>query len=596
MTTQAPAHDPARNDMPGRVAMPHEASLSTAGLFASDARPVFVERPSSGETRRFEAMGVALGVVVAAAIFIIDVFTPQGVATSVWYMLLVLLSLWSPHPSRVYAASLAGTLLTVAGAWISPPGSSVATVLANRGASLIAIWATALVCLRLKRSAAEQARMSAESRQVEEYSAAMQRALAEKEAAQKALHEREVITQAIVEQAGEGIVIIDGQGIIEWMNPAAAVLFGCRSREAPGREFARFVLPPDDDARNESLARMLNTGEGSAIGGGGEGRGRRLDGTAFPMHYSVTRMDLGGRRRFTVFVRDLTETKKRQLDRAQAQKLESIGQLAAGIAHEINTPTQYVGDNNRFLRDAFADLQRVLDAHEVVRQAARRGDSLVEPLEALDSTRAEVDLPYITEEIPRSIEQSLDGVDRIAIIVRAMKGFSHPAAGERAPVDIHDAIESTITVARNEWKYVADVVTDFDPGITYVPCYPGDFNQVILNLLVNAAHAVGDAVKAGAMEKGTITISTRLRKAWVEIGVHDTGTGIPQAIRGRIFDPFFTTKEVGKGTGQGLSLVHAAVVDKHGGEVRFQTETGKGTTFFVRLPLVPELLVRGIAP
>jgi signal transduction histidine kinase len=177
-----------------------------------------------------------------------------------------------------------------------------------------------------------------------------------------------------------------------------------------------------------------------------------------------------------------------------------------------------------------------------------------------------------------------EGVDRVAKIVRAMKDFSHPGTGEKTAVNINLAIENTIMVARNEWKYVAEMVTGQDPNLPLVSCLPDEFNQVLLNLIINAAHAIGEVVGSGS-NKGAITISTRQDGDWAEIRVQDTGTGIPEKIRPKIFDPFFTTKQVGKGTGQGLAIAHSVIVDKHGGTIACETEVGQGTTFVIRLPL-----------
>jgi signal transduction histidine kinase len=198
------------------------------------------------------------------------------------------------------------------------------------------------------------------------------------------------------------------------------------------------------------------------------------------------------------------------------------------------------------------------------------------------------DLAYLAEEIPKAITQSLEGVGRVSDIVRAMKDFSHPGASGKEAIDLSKAIESTVTVARNEWKYVADMVTDFDPALPPVPCLVGEFNQVILNIVVNAAHAIADVIGDHTDKRGTIRITTRRDNKWAEIRISDTGTGIPEQHRSRVFDHFFTTKAVGKGTGQGLSIAHAVVTEKHGGSIALETEMGKGTTFIIRLPIEPE--------
>jgi len=265
-----------------------------------------------------------------------------------------------------------------------------------------------------------------------------------------------------------------------------------------------------------------------------------------------------------------------------AQKLEGIGQLAAGIAHEINTPTQFVTDNLTFLRDSWRSTHELLEQYrETVRNA---GEALPKDVAvALQQAEKSCDLEFIATEVPRAIDQSLDGARRVAKIVRAMKEFSHPDSADKTATDLNKAIASTITVARNEWKYVSEIAKEFDEALPPVVCYPGDINQVVLNLIVNAAHAIKEKIKEG--EKGTITVSTRMRGESVEIAVKDTGSGIPEAIRNRIFDPFFTTKEVGKGTGQGLALAYTVVVKKHGGKIWFETEVGCGTTFFITLPV-----------
>jgi PAS domain S-box-containing protein len=273
---------------------------------------------------------------------------------------------------------------------------------------------------------------------------------------------------------------------------------------------------------------------------------------------------------------DISEVKQLQSQLAQAQKLESVGQLAAGVAHEINTPIQYVGDNAKFLEDAFRELIRASGANE-----ASSG--------SLPANRANAgDLEYFRKEVPVAITEMQEGLSQVARIVRAMKEFSHPGPIDMAAVDINQAIESTVLVSKHEWKFIAELTTDLDPALPLVPCVAGELNQAVLNLIINAAHAIGDAVKDSG-RKGKIHISTRRLELAVEIRVADTGTGIPEDIQARVFDPFFTTKPVGKGTGQGLAIAHTVIVQKHKGKLRFETEPGRGTTFVIELPLVQEL-------
>lgn len=279
---------------------------------------------------------------------------------------------------------------------------------------------------------------------------------------------------------------------------------------------------------------------------------------------------------------DLTERKNLEHQLRQAQKLESIGQLAAGIAHEINTPTQYVGDNVRFLRDSFSDYRSVLNLG-ISLLGTEKPVSLNEGdfLAAINSA----DIEYLNTEIPKAFDQALDGVERISKIVQSMKDFAHPGSNDFYATDLNKAIESTITVASNEWKYVARIETDYDRDLPLVPCLVSEFNQVILNMIVNSAHAIADVVSNESGVKGVISISTRNLGDRVAITIKDTGTGMTDETIKKIFDPFFTTKEVGKGTGQGLAISHRVIVEKHKGSIDVTSELGLGTAFTITLPL-----------
>jgi signal transduction histidine kinase len=282
-----------------------------------------------------------------------------------------------------------------------------------------------------------------------------------------------------------------------------------------------------------------------------------------------------------------------ELDAAQAQavRLESIGRLAAGIAHEINTPVQYVADNTRFLAEVFEDVLIALRAAADLASdlasdpASAPGDGArAEPLRrALDA----LDLDFIAEEIPSALSQSAEGLTRVAKIVRAMKDFSHPGQG-RAPADLNRAVESTVQVSRNEWRYVATLDLSLDPSVGLVPCFEGELKQVLLNIVVNAAQALAaDPDRTSEHVLGSIEISTERRPEAARITISDNGPGMTDDVRRRIFDPFFTTKPVGQGTGQGLSLAHTVIVQQHGGALAVHSVPGGGTTFTIDLPFEP---------
>jgi PAS domain S-box-containing protein len=417
-------------------------------------------------------------------------------------------------------------------------------------------------------------------RRTEELEAALHR----NETINNALREAEQKYRGIFDEAIVGIFQSTPNGRFLSVNSAMARIFGYKSPEemiAGVTDISRQLCL--DPKRHEEFMQGTD----------------RL-GSILSMECEVLRQDgctvwiaLSGRAvlengvvvRYEGMCEDITERKQLRAQLLQAQKLESVGQLAAGIAHEINTPTQFIGDNVRFLKDSFQDLRKLLADYDELLSAAKSDALSSETIQRVTAAAALIDAPYLLEEIPRAIEQTLEGVTRVSTLVSAMKEFSHPDTKEKVLLDLNHAIDSTITVARNEWKYVAELETDFDSSLPLILCQPGEFNQMILNLIVNAAQAIAEANKKSAREKGRITVRTLIYQGWAEIRIHDNGSGIPEKIQTRIFDPFFTTKEIGKGTGQGLAISRSVVVDKHGGTIHFETEEGKGTTFVVRLPL-----------
>ncbi|MGB9624211.1 MAG: PAS domain S-box protein [Phycisphaerae bacterium] len=418
------------------------------------------------------------------------------------------------------------------------------------------------------------------------YALGILRDATERKQTEQALQRALLQTKQILASISSLLIGVDEHDLVIQWNAVAESIFSIRAADVLGRPFRECGIPWDWAPVLEAIAATRAAGQQRRVD---DLRYTRPDGRSGFLGICVNPIpsEEGGLSGLLLIGADITERKALQTQLNQAQKLESIGSLAAGIAHEINTPTQFVGDNVRFLRDAFQDLRGVLDASARLLDACRQGTvtpGLVAEVEA--AVRA-ADLEYLSGEIPKAIEQSLEGVNRVAKIVRAMKDFSHPGSEDKKTTDLNKAIETTITVARNEWKYVAELTTEFDPDLPPVPCLPGEINQVILNLIINAAHAIADVVGDGSKGKGLITVSTHRDGDWAEIRVRDTGTGIPEAIRGRVFDPFFTTKAVGKGTGQGLAIAHSVIVNKHGGSITFETEVGKGTTFILRLPIRP---------
>jgi PAS domain S-box-containing protein len=293
---------------------------------------------------------------------------------------------------------------------------------------------------------------------------------------------------------------------------------------------------------------------------------------------SVLRDEAGAVEEVQVFSRNVTDRRAREARVQEESKLESLGRLSAGLAHEINSPIQFVGDNARFLAEAYQELIRIvlfyrelLDSTDPLAWEERRAQ--------IRQAEESIEFDYLQTEIPSAVEQTLHGIQRVSTIVRAMKTFSHPGHKEQVPADLNEAIEATVTVTRHEVNSVADLRLEL-AELPPVRCNIADLNQVFLNLIVNAADAIADTG-----EPGVITVATALDGDHVTIAISDTGVGIPDGVRSKIFDPFFTTKDVGKGSGQGLPLVHAVVHEGHGGTLTVDSTAGSGTTFTMRLPL-----------
>jgi signal transduction histidine kinase len=279
---------------------------------------------------------------------------------------------------------------------------------------------------------------------------------------------------------------------------------------------------------------------------------------------------------------EMAAREKVEVELRQAQKLEAVGRLAAGVAHEINTPVQFVSDSvvflNRATQSLIDRLGRYRDVERSAQESRPSGDA-VEARQAAEGT----DLDYLLENVPRAFESSLEGLDRIAAIVRSMSDFAHPDRHEMQPLDLNRAVTSTLTIAHNAYKDVADVETALGE-LPPIICHGGDINQAILNVVINAAHAIADVVGTSG-RRGSIRIRTWLEGDVAVLAIADSGPGIPPDIQRRIFDPFFTTKMVGRGTGQGLAIARAVIVERHGGSLTFETAPGQGTTFFIRLPV-----------
>ncbi|MDJ0815054.1 MAG: ATP-binding protein [Desulfobacterales bacterium] len=374
--------------------------------------------------------------------------------------------------------------------------------------------------------------------------------------------------------------------IVLW-NSQAEIILGKTTSEVMGKPLQRCGIDWDWDKIAGGIRASQSASQPTRVD---DIRFQRSDGEERYLGMTINHLagDSDSKLGSTIIGADITDRKKLETQLQQSQKMEAIGQLAAGIAHEINTPAQFVGDNTRFFQDAYDDLIQIIKDYEKLMEQAKAGTLKTEQIEEVEKRIEDIDLEYLEEEIPIALQHTLKGVDRITKIVQAMKIFSHPGMLVKEPTDINREIEKTITITRNEWKYVARMETDFDPNLPHVPCFRAELNQVILNMIVNAAHAIAEANGDKSPHLGTIRIRTYHKDNWAEIRISDNGAGIPEDIRTKIFDLFFTTKGAGKGSGQGLAISHSVIVEKHKGSLDLESQEGRGTTFIIGLPLGAE--------
>ncbi|WP_337998141.1 PAS domain S-box protein [Oleispirillum naphthae] len=402
--------------------------------------------------------------------------------------------------------------------------------------------------------------------------------------AESALREREESLRLLLEATDEGIIAADMECRCTLANPAAARMLGAGTAESlQGCCLCAYVDPAGVDMEEGdhacSVALKIREGRPQRVI---DGMFRRRTGEIFPVDYTISPMFREDRLVGAVLVFS-DNTQRRQLESQlyQASKMEALGTLAAGIAHEINTPIQYIGDNLSFIEDSLADVVRILDGLRGAAAAAdaERGIPRAEAQRLLDEGNA----AFLMEELPAAIGQSRDGVAHVSHIVQSMREFSHPGGQSKSLADLNHLVENTCLVTTNIWKHVARLDADLAEGPINVPCHAVDISQVLLNLIVNAAQAIEAEGRSGL---GLITVSTRRDGDMAEIRVSDDGPGVPPEICGRIFDPFFTTKPAGKGTGQGLAISFDVVTRRHGGSLSLVPgAAGRGACFVVRLPM-----------
>lgn len=400
------------------------------------------------------------------------------------------------------------------------------------------------------------------------------------------LEDRNEYFDGMMRTLSEALIVIYPNGTVQLCNDACTGLLGFEEEEIKGLPFKTLCRSKDEWVNMEDYRDFL--GKGSVAK-------KDVDlvtkeGEAIPVTLSGAPIFHGEQVAGIIFLAyDLRGRKSMETQLAQAQKLEALGQLAAGVAHEINTPLQYIGDNTEFVRGGVVEILRYVTKCDELIDLVKKGEFSKEGLEEIAAEAAEikkeVDVEFLAEEMPLAISQTKDGVSHVVKIVQSLKAFAHPGGKDKELVDINKCIEDSVTLSRNEWKYVSDLQTNLDDSIPLIRCLKRELNQVILNIIVNAAHAIEDSKSEDEdRDKGRITITSRSVEDWAEIEIKDSGKGIPEDIINKVFDPFYTTKAVGKGTGQGLALAHKVITEQHSGSITVTSKPGD-TTFLIRLPM-----------
>ena len=403
--------------------------------------------------------------------------------------------------------------------------------------------------------------------------------ITEHELGRKALSEAYNEIHLIISSISSIMIGVDNKGMVTLWNDVASKLLSLSSDDVVGLDFFALPINWNREKIAQEAAECVKSNKNIRMADillRHQTDGIRILGITLTPLFLKDKEHPG----FLLIGADITERRLLEDQVGRSNKLEAIGQLAAGVAHEINTPTQLVGSNLRFLGQQLDTILGWLDKLHQQKDAAKTESKIPSLIMGSEKDVTLAQLEYFKQEAPKAIEQSLEGIDRISHIVTAMRFFTHPGSENKEIADLNQIIQNAISLSRNEWKIIAEIKTDFDPNLPGVECLPIELSQVVLNIIINAIHAIQDSGE----EKGQIVIVSRQAGELIEVSITDNGTGIPKEIQSKIFDPFFTTKDIGRGTGQGLAIAYTVIVKKHGGTLEFESETGKGTTFIIRLP------------
>lgn len=395
--------------------------------------------------------------------------------------------------------------------------------------------------------------------------------------------------QTILDSVLEGILTVDGAGKILDTNAAAVKTLGAEKPDLLGKNVEGIFAEPDKCLRHKLLNACIRIGGGALEYVYVDATGQRFAGNdPFPMELTVSPAVLDGEKCYLYIFRDVTHRRQLQNSLKEAQKLEAIAHLAGGVAHEINTPSQYIQDNLTFLKDGFRDLIWVLEASlAMIDEVTPHIDK--QRYSELHDRITGAELAVLVEEVPDALRQSLSGIGHIARIVSSLRESAHPSGAEPKPLDLPRIIDNARTMTRNQWKHCAELevcpADDLPPLIGHA----SEISQVLINLIINACHAMEEQ---GGRGKIRLSVDTKATPGFVTLCLEDSGPGVPDALADKIFNPFFTTKEVGKGTGQGLAISRDIICQRHQGEMEVtRSEALGGAAFVMRLPVADGLVL-----
>lgn len=395
----------------------------------------------------------------------------------------------------------------------------------------------------------------------------------------------ELDLQEILDSIAYGVLVFNKRGIIEYTNKAINYILGYPKEGLVGCSINELIFIPNN-LRYETYLEWLFADDNEISKNiKNQLEARCKDKTLLRVSLSTNAFAYEGRGYFSAIIQDLTKQLEIEAKLEQRQKHEAMGLLSSGIAHEINTPTQYVSDNIAFLQDSLKAIFSMLDNYEVLQARCMEEGFFKEETNNIENIKKTEDLDYLRTEMGKALDQSLTGVQKIAKIVRTMRSFSQAKNATKEPTDINKLIRDAVELTENKWRYAASMECALDPELPQVPCLSVDIGQVLVDLIMNASDAIQEAVSQKKYDKGKITISTWSNEFWVEIRIQDDGVGIREEFRKNVFDPFFTTKKVGEGIGQGLTMAQKIIEERHGGGLFFESREGEGTTFVAQIPL-----------